>query len=104
MNADGKAPGGNPEPKGQGPEKGTIRLIKSCDVDGGSRAPRLHIRPDQQRPEREALTRAEVAVCAMRDARRTGDTDERRQWLLLAQSELLKSLKRLNGDLERFSA
>ncbi len=99
MDTDGKAPGCRPEPKGQKRREGIIRLVKSCVVERGAEAA-----PRPARHEREALTRAEVAVIALRDAMRAKDRDERRQWLLLAQASMLKSLHRLEVDLQRIPA
>jgi len=101
MAEDDRASGWHPRPKGQGREKGTIRLVESHVGDGGSGASRQHAPTNPRRPEREGLTRAEVGVLALREGLRTRDLHERRESYLLARSQLRQAVHRIEGDLDR---
>jgi len=54
--------------------------------------------------EREAEARAAVASIALAEARKIGDLAARREWLLLAQTQLRKSLLHVEAGLERIPA
>jgi len=103
MGSDDGASGWHPRPKKQGrEEKGTIRLVESHDGDGGSGASRRHARTNPRRRKLEELVKgAQVAVIVLRDGLRTEDLDERREWFLFARSELRKSIRLIEADLDR---
>lgn len=101
MAEDDRASGWHPRPKGQKREAASIRLVTLCDGEQGTVAPQPHVRARPRRPEREALARVQVAEIALRDGLRTKDLDLRREWFLLARSQLRQSISQIEADLDR---